>query len=95
MSKYTAEYTNEYKGNRRAVIERGYDTTKLDDTIDILLQGEPVPARYKDHALKGNWSGYRECHVDGMGDWLLVYKKHEGTLILLFTGTGTHSDLFD
>jgi len=95
MKKYTPDYTNEYKRNRRAMIKRGYNMDKLDDTIDVLLQGEPIPAKYRDHALKGNWNGYRECHVDGVGDWLLIYKKYEDKLILLFTGTGTHVDLFE
>ena len=54
-----------------------------------------MPLRYRDHPLKGNYNGYRECHVDGEGDWLLIYKKHEEKLILVLTATGTHSDLFE
>ena len=69
--------------------------SKLENTIDLLLTGDVMPPKYRDHSLKGNYIGYRECHVDGVGDWLLIYKKHNDKLILVFTATGTHSDLFE
>ena len=47
---------------------------------------------YKDHALKGNFIGYRECHI--RPDWLLMYKIDKQILTLALTRTGTHSDLF-
>ena len=68
---------------------------KLDNTITLLASGEPLPPRYRDHPLKGNFIGERECHVEGLPDWLLVYKKDKNRLVLLLTGTGTHSDLFE
>ena len=46
----------------------------------------------KDHALKGDYIGHRECHITP--DWLLVYRIIDKELILLLTNTGTHSDLF-
>ena len=33
-----------------------------------------------------------ECHIQG--DWLLIWSQDDTELILLFTDTGTHSDLF-
>ena len=33
-----------------------------------------------------------ECHL--RPDWLLVWKQNDKELILLFTNTGTHADLF-
>ena len=94
MNKYSPDYTTNFRRNRRLLIKRGYDMTKLESTIDLLLTGNKMPPHYRDHSLKGNYSGYRECHVEGEGDWLLIYKKHNDTLILVFTATGTHSDLF-
>ena len=44
----------------------------------------------KDHALKGEWKGFQECHIEG--DWLLVYRIESGTLILF--RTGKHEDIF-
>ncbi|MCL1819331.1 MAG: type II toxin-antitoxin system YafQ family toxin [Oscillospiraceae bacterium] len=95
MSKYNPEYTTRFRRNRRLLIKRGYDMLKLEVTIDLLLKGDPMPPEYRDHTLKGNYVGYRECHVGGEGDWLLVYKIHEDKLILVLTETGTHADLFE
>jgi len=76
------------------MIKQGRDMAKLDKTIDLLLTGEPMPPNYQDHPLKGDFYGKRECHVGGEGDWLLVYRRYEDTLILLFIETGTHQDIF-
>ena len=38
--------------------------------IAALLKGEPLDPRYKDHPLKGNYAGTRECHLEP--DWLLI-----------------------
>lgn len=50
----------------------------------------PLPSKNKDHALKGNYSGRRECHITP--DWLLIYEVDGNDLYL--DRTGTHSDLF-
>ena len=95
MNKFAADYTTKFRRNRRLLIKRGYDMSKLETTIDLLLQGDSMPPKYRDHPLRGNYAGYRECHVGGEGDWLLIYKKHDDKLILVFTATGTHADLFE
>jgi len=84
-----------FRRSVRMVMKRGYDMTKLERTIDLLASGQPMPPRYQDHSLIGNYKGYRECHVDGAGDWLLIYKKDNDRLILVLTATGSHADLFE
>ena len=54
------------------------------DTTDVVIQ--------LDKQLKGEWVGYRECHVEP--DWLLVYKIENDILALTLTNTGTHTDIF-
>jgi len=63
---------------------------KLRETILLLIEGIPLPARYKDHSLSGPWGQFRECHLEP--DWLLIYKVDGRDLHLV--RTGTHSDLF-
>ena len=41
-----------------------------------LANDEILEPKYKDHALKGNFIGFRECHLKP--DLLLVYKKTKG-----------------
>ena len=70
--------------------KRGKDTAKLREVIRLLIAGQPLPARYKDHPLGGPWSQHRDCHIEP--DWLLLYKVIGDDLYLV--RTGTHSDLF-
>lgn len=78
----------------KRVHRRGYDISLLTNVLTILANGEPLPAKYQDHNLSGNYEGCRECHITS--DWLLIYEISGGELILYLTrtGTGTHSDLF-
>jgi len=63
----------------------------LKNIIIQLANGQPLPEKNHDHALTGEWKGFRECHVTP--DWLLVYKKENDILILTLTRLGTHSAL--
>lgn len=63
---------------------------KLRETILLLIDGNPLPSRYKDHELGGEWKHFRDCHIEP--DWRLIYEvKGDG---LHLVRTGTHSDLF-
>ena len=70
--------------------KRGFDKTKINIIITKLINGVPLPPQNKDHALIGDYSGCRSCHIEP--DWLLVYKVSGNELILL--RTGSHSDLY-
>ena len=51
----------------------------------------PLPPSNRDHALTGDWLGYRECHVKP--DLLLIYKKPDD-LTLRLARFRSHSELF-
>ena len=70
--------------------KRGKEMTKLRELILLLIQGGPLPPRYKDHPLSGDWKNYRDCHIEP--DWVLIYKIDGDDLHLI--RTGTHADLF-
>lgn len=65
---------------------------KLSCVVKMLSEGVSLPEQYKDHWLKGEFKGCRECHIQP--DWLLIYEIDNNELILYLTRTGTHSDLF-
>lgn len=71
-------------------MKRGYKMTLLQQVIDILRIPAPLPDKNKYHNLSGNYSGYKECHIEP--DWLLIYKQTDNELKL--DRTGTHADLF-
>lgn len=89
---YTVKPSGRFKRDLKAVSKRGYNLALLTEVIKLLACGLPLPEKNKDHALSGDWSSYRECHITP--DWLLIYRIDEDILILTLTRTGTHSDLF-
>lgn len=63
----------------------------LPEILKLLLVDEPLPERNRDHALSGDWTGYRECHVKP--DLLLIYRKPDADTLRL-ARLGSHSELF-
>lgn len=92
MTKYVVKATTQFKKDYKLAIKRGFTTDLLEQIITSLADGVPLPDKNKDHALSGNWSGHRECHI--LPDWLLVYHIEDNVLVLTLVRTGTHSDLF-
>lgn len=88
----TIRYETSFKKDYKRAKRRGYDLYLIEEVIRLLVQQEPLPERYKEHSLIGNYAGYRECHITP--DWLLIYKIKDNELILVLSRTGTHSDLF-
>ena len=82
--------TSQFKKDIRKQQKRGKDLSKLKSAIDILLSGQDLPPKYKDHALIGNCGGHGDCHIEP--DWILIYQLREDELRL--ERTGTHADLF-
>ena len=64
---------------------------ELPGILASLAQDKPLPAKYRDHALSGNWVGRRECHI--RPDLLLVYLKTDDNELHL-VGLGSHSQIF-
>jgi len=69
---------------------RGGNRGKLRTLLDLLIEGKPLPSDYKDHPLRGEFAGSRDCHVEP--DWVVIYTI-DGNHVR-FERTGTHSDLF-
>lgn len=91
--KYEIERTPTFKKDFKLAQKQGLDLNKLKEIITLLANGEPLPPKNKDHQLKGNYKGHRECHIEP--DWLLIYKIQDDMLILSLVRTGSHSKLFN
>ena len=85
-------YSARFKKDFKLVQKRGYDIGLFEETVLILCNEKPLPPKNNDHALSGNYLGFRECHITP--DWLLIYKVEKDILTLSLTRTGTHSELF-
>jgi len=92
MAQFTLQLTNRFLRDLKLARKRGMDESLLNDIICKLLNGETLPAKNRDHLLRGDYEGFRECHITP--DWLLIYIKDTEIKIISLQRTGTHSDLF-
>ena len=92
-----SDYTKQFQKDWERLSRSGrFDLKKLKEVMLRLIANEAsLDSQWKDHELVGNWSGFRECHIGG--DFLLIYKLHSSSKqeIIVFTRTGTHSELFE
>lgn len=84
----TFEYSRRFKRDYKLCQKQGKDMNKLHAVLRILASSENIPTQYKDYALKSNWAGYRDLHIEP--DWMLIYKIQDDKIVLL-AATGTHS----
>lgn len=85
--------SNRFKKDLKLAAKRGMDLAELDSVVEQLAAQQQLPDKNRDHALTGDYVGFRECHI--RPDWLLVYRVSGEDLILFLFRTGTHTDLFD
>ena len=57
--RYSAQFRKDYKLMKK----RGLPLDLLHDIVERLRSGLPLPERCRDHALIGDYDGFRECHI--------------------------------
>ena len=82
--------SGQFKRDVKLAEKRRKDLSKLRELILLLVEEKPLPARFRDHALTGEWKSFRDAHIEP--DWLLLYTVDGDDLHLV--RTGTHADLF-
>lgn len=88
---YKVDFSKKFKKEYKKAIKQGY-AHKVDSIIQRLANDEPLESKHRDHALQGEYKGYRECHIEP--DLLLIYKKCEDILVLVCFRLGSHSEVF-
>ena len=83
--------STEFKKDLKRVHKRGKNLQKLEEIVKKLQQLLPLETKYKDHVLKGNLKGKRDCHIEP--DWILLYSITK-THVHLYR-TGSHSDILN
>ena len=84
--------SNRFKKDLKKAIKRNLDISLLDEVVNKLANNKKLEKKYKDHGLKGDYIGYRECHIEP--DWLLLYRIEKEELELFLFRTGSHGDIF-
>ena len=82
--------TSQFKKDVKRMEKRGNDFNDFKEIVKLLLGGQKIDTKYRDHALIGQYSGTRECHVGP--DWLIIYESTQEEIVLI--RMGSHSDLF-
>ena len=90
--KYEVRMTHTFRKDTERCRKRGLDMELLKTDVCLLEANGKLPVEYLPHKLTDNYAGCWECHLKP--DWLLIWEQNNTELTLLFTGTGTHSDLF-
>ena len=88
------EFSGQFKRDYKLAVKRGCNPKALEEVVSLLASEQPLPEKYRDHALENSrhYQNMRECRITP--DWLLIYKVYADRLVLELIRTGTHSDWF-
>jgi mRNA interferase YafQ len=83
-NQFKRDYKRESRGQHRGILDE-----LVVSVITHLISDKTLPPHYKDHALVGNWSDYRDCHLKP--DLVLIYQITDDAVTLV--RLGSHSEL--
>ena len=87
------EPTNSFKRDYKRELKGKHKTVLGDEFAELLQQladDQPLAERLRDHALTGQWSDHRDCHIKP--DLVLIYRKPDAETLQLVR-MGSHSEL--
>jgi mRNA interferase YafQ len=84
-ARFKRDYKREAKGQYRATLDRDVRAV-----VSLLAADAPLPDRYRDHAMIGEWKDHRDCHI--RPDLVLIYRKPDAETLELVR-LGSHSEL--
>ena len=86
---YTNRFRRDYSREKTGLHGKKVDALLM-EVVNLLAADTPLPRRNFDHALTGEWSDYRDCHV--RPDLVLIYRKPDGGNLELVR-LGSHREL--
>ena len=85
------DYSSQFKKDFKKITKLSIpDIIEVGNVISTLQKGIALEAKYVDHALVGNWNGFRDCHIKP--DLVLIYRTDKDYLQL--ARIGSHNDVF-
>ena len=93
--------TKTFERELKRLAKKHFPITILKPCLKAVVEQDVlVLKRIKDHALKGNWQGYREFHParyknygKNYDNWIVIYQLDHNELVLLLIATGSHEIL--
>lgn len=86
---FTTRFKRDYRREKAGLHGRKLDSLLM-ATVNLLAADAPLPRNRFDHALTGEWSDHRDCHI--RPDLVLIYRKL-GESDLQLVRLGSHSEL--
>ena len=89
----TIERTNQFKRDFKREAKGQHRVSLNNDFIEVvklLVNDLPLPEKYRDHALTGDWKDFRDCHIKP--DLVLICRKPDDEFLQL-ARIGSHSEL--
>jgi mRNA interferase YafQ len=87
--RFTSRFKRDFKRKKSSRHGKMLDAL-LTEAINLLVVDKPLPRRFFDHALSGEWSDHRDCHI--RPDLVLIYRKPDPDHLDLVR-IGSHSEL--
>ena len=84
-SRFKKDYKREARGQHRATLD-----ADLLAAVSLLAADSPLPEKFHDHPLAGEWADHRDCHIKP--DLVLVYRVPDAETLELVR-LGSHSEL--
>ena len=85
----TRQFRRDFKREKKGPHGKKLDA-RLTRALELLSTDQALPAQFRDHALTGEWSDHRDCHV--WPDLVLIYRKPDDETLQLVR-LGSHSEL--
>lgn len=60
----TVSSGKQYKRDVKTMRKRGKDIDKLLEIVYNIANEQPLDPKHKDHALIGDYKGFRDCHIE-------------------------------
>ena len=94
---FAVAHTNSFAKNVKLCYKQDLDLNELYRIISSLAKMETLPPQNRLHHLSGygkerKGEKYMECHV--ASDWVLIWVQKDDEMILVFTNTGSHANVF-
>jgi mRNA interferase YafQ len=87
--KYTSRFKRDYRREQSGRHRKRLNALLM-EAVNLLAADAPLPRRYFDHPLSGEWNDHRDCHIKS--DLILIYRKPDDENLELVR-LGSHSEL--
>lgn len=80
------------KAYKRVSKSKSFREEEFNYVLELLRNDKEIPKIYRDHALTGEYKGFRDIHI--APDMILIYLKIRNILVLELVNIGSHCEVF-